>query len=283
MTSNRPDADMDGKWAPFADFLDATDAVDPEARDDKGWMSPCYKTSRKVQLDPVRAEVNRCVCLSSGAKEIEYYRMLRTQIQQRCLSRGWSTIMVTSANPGEGKSLTAINLALTFAREFDQTVLLVDADLRKQQVHQYLGYESPYSLVDYLENRRPLSDIIVWPGVEKMTVISGRHTVSDSAEILASPRMNLLVEEMKNRYAKRYVLFDVPPVLHHADAMAFAPLVDGILLLAAPGTTRRDDIVKATELLPRDKFIGVALNRYGRCGKGGPKGGGETVDGWFKV
>jgi non-specific protein-tyrosine kinase len=228
----------------------------------EGWLSPKYRESKKVKLDYQTAARHRCVCLFPDLPYVEHYKMLRTQIQQRCGEKGWNTIMVTSVNPSEGKTVTAINLSVVLAKEYDQTVLLVDADLRNQQVHKYMGYQEPHSLVDYLETDMSLSDVIVWPGVEKLTVISGESTVNDSTEILGSPRMSSLVEEMKTRYPKRYIIFDVPPVLDHADATSFAPLVDAILVVMEPGRTNLKDVLKMTELLPKEKIIGYAMNRY---------------------
>lgn len=226
-----------------------------------GWCSPNYSTSRTVRLDPERLRRNRCVGLFSDAPEIAPYKVLRTQIQHRARSRGWNAIMITSANPGEGKSLTAINLALTLAKEFDQTVLLVDGDLRRQDIRSILGLDSPFGLADYLMDDRPLSDLIVWPGIEKMTLISGGRTIQDSAELLGCPRMRELVREMKERYADRSVLFDVPAVLSGADAIAFAPLVDAILMVVAEGVTPIGDVRKAVELLPAEKILGFVMNR----------------------
>lgn len=228
----------------------------------EGWISPIYGTSRRVALDYRAAEKSRCIGILPNVADIEQYKVLRTQIQQRCTAKGMNTLMVTSVNPEEGKTVTAINLSVVFAREFQQTVLLVDADLRKQHVHKYMGYDEYHSLVDYLENDIPLSNVIVWPEIKKMTVISGEHTVQDSTEILNSPRMSSLVAEMKSRYENRYIIFDVPPVLGHADAMTFAPLVDGILLVVAPGRTDLKDIMKTMELLPKEKIIGFVMNRY---------------------
>jgi non-specific protein-tyrosine kinase len=204
---------------------------------------------------------NRCVGFFPDAPEIEHYKILRTQIQQRGVDKGWNTFMITSAMPGEGKTLTSINLALTFAKAFNQTALLVDSDLRQQRVHQYLGYDSDLGLLDYLLEGCPLSDLIVWPGVEKLTVISGGRQIHDSTELLGSPRMTELVGEMKSRYADRFVFFDVPPLLAAADAMAFAPLVDGILLVVETGRTALPDIRKALDMIPKEKFIGFVLNR----------------------
>ena len=169
--------------------------------------------------------------------------------------------MVTSPLPGEGKTLTAVNLAFTFAREFKHTVLLVDCDLRRQQVHRMLGYDSDKGIIDYLLRDVPMNELIVWPGIEKLTVISGGGTIQESSELLGSPRMKELVASMKDRYPDRYVLFDAPPVLSAADALALAPLVDHILLVVQAGKTPVPDVNRALQLLPQDKVLGIVMNR----------------------
>lgn len=226
----------------------------------EGWVSPSYTQSRPVALDPKQMLVNRCVGYYCGSYESEAYKVLRTRILQKTGENGGTTVMITSALPGEGKTLTAINLSLTFAKEFEQTVLLVDSDLRQQRVHEYLGYESDKGLRDYLVDNRPLSDLIVWPGVEKFTVISGGKTVMASSELLSSPRMRDLVKDLKSRYPERYVFFDVAPVLAGADAQAFAPQVDYIVVVVRAGVTSIEDVKQALDLLPREKVLGVVLN-----------------------
>jgi non-specific protein-tyrosine kinase len=227
-----------------------------------GWVSPQYKESRRVDLDHRVLERNRLVGLLPESNETGYYKVLRTQIQQRMRANGWNTLMVTSVHPGEGKTLTAVNLAAMFAREFDQTVMLVDADLKAQAVHRRLGYDSDRGLVDYLLGNSELRDIIVWPGVEKFTVISGGRICEDGTEVLNSPRMRALVEELKSRYRDRYLFFDVPPVLGRADAMVFADFVDAIVLVVQDGKTPMPDIQKALDYLPKHKFLGYVMSRH---------------------
>ena len=229
------------------------------------WKAPVYSESISVRLDPQRLVKNRCICISSDAPEIDAFKVLRTQIQQRTKEKGMNTIMVTSVKPGEGKTMTSINLALTFAREYHQTVLLVDCDLKKQDIHRYLEFASDRGLIDYLQYDMPLKDFIIWPGIEKLTLISGGRTVSDSTELLGSPKMKELLAEMKNRYDDRYVILDVPAVLDGADAMVFAPLVDGIIMVVEKGTTSLADVKKAVELMPQEKFLGFVLNDRSGC------------------
>lgn len=259
------EADPIGKEArlpePPAPDAEQTSAAGTGQKGRSGWLSPRYTTLRQVQLDPDALIRNRCVAFRSDLAEVEYYRVLRTRILQRTRVTGGNTIMITSALPGDGKTLTAINLALTFAREFSHTALLVDGDLKRQKIQEYLGYRGEKGLADHLLDDCPVAEMMVWPGIEKLTLISGGTTVDESAELIGSPRMRELVQEMKGRYPDRYILFDVPAVLAGADALAFAHLVDHILVTVRAGQTSFKDLQRALSLLPREKILGLVLNR----------------------
>jgi non-specific protein-tyrosine kinase len=235
-------------------------------REKSGWISPSYTVSRAVTLSPDTVTANRCLAFSHDSAAIDSYKILRTQILQRTKQSGGRSIMVTSARPGEGKTTTAINLALTFAKEFQQTVLLVDCDLQHQDIHRYLGYGSDSGLIDYLLDDKPVSELITWPGVEKLTIISGGRTIQESSELLGSPRMRELVADMKERYPERYVIFDVPGLLSGADALVFTPLVDHVLVVVQEGVTPLPDIQRAIAAIPSTKLLGLMLNRH----KGAP-------------
>jgi non-specific protein-tyrosine kinase len=234
----------------------------PDNKENAGWVTPVYETSRPIRLDPHVAAENRCIALLPGSPSLEAYKVLRTKILKQTRENGWNTIMVTSALPGEGKTLTSINLSLTFAREFSQTVLLVDCDLRKQNIHEVLGIESRLGLIDYLMKDISMNEIVIWPGIEKFTLISGGRTIEDSAELLGSPKMKMIFQEMKNRYPDRYVFFDVPPLLSGSDALTFSTLVDGILMVVQAAKTSMEDVERAVEMIPREKFLGFVINRF---------------------
>ena len=242
-------------------------ARSPAEPDCAAWVSPNYCECDCLELEPEKAGDNRCVGLFPDSLEMEAYRVLRTQILQRTRHKGWKTLMITSPRQGEGKTITAINLALTFAREFHQTILLVDCDLRRQKIHDYLGLSKEKGLGDYLIGGRPIQELMVWPGVDSLTLISGGITVRDSAELIASPKMKSLVAEMKTRYSDRYVFFDVPPLLEGADAFSFAPLVDAILMVVEEGRTSMNDVKEALDLIPQEKFLGFVLNRHKTAAK----------------
>lgn len=228
-----------------------------------GWFSPNYAESKAIPMDMELARQNRCIALHPSAVEVDAYRLLRTRILQKTPDGQGVTVMITSPSPGDGKTLTAINLALTFAKEFRQTSLLVDCDLRQQSVHTYLGIHGTKGLVDYLLHGCDPKELFVWPGVEKLTVISGERTYRESTELLNSPNMEKLVIDMKQRYPNRYIFFDMQSLLGGtADALAFTSLVDFIVLVVHEGKTRAADLTKAISMVPREKILGVVLNRH---------------------
>ena len=228
---------------------------------EKEWEKPVYSSSQTVKINPKVVAGNRGIGINPDAEEIQRYKILRTRIKQLSTSQSINSIMITSANKKEGKTVNAINMAFTFARGMNQTVLLVDCDFTGQDVHRYLGIDNELSLIDYFLEKRPLNELIIWPGIDKLTLISGNRTVIDGSEILASDAMKELVLEMKSRYDDRYVLFDAPPVLEHAEAISMAPLMDGIIMVVEAGVTPEKDVKKALSMLPKEKFLGFLLNK----------------------
>ena len=225
------------------------------------WRPPVYSESSHIELNTETILNNRCVCIEPTSPEIDCYKVLRTKIQLLTRQKGWNTVMITSPQPAEGKTLTAINLALTFSKVYNQTVLLVDCDLRHQNVHKVLGLQSNSGLMNNLLKDQPLEELIIWPGVDKLTLISGGRTMNDSSELIGSPQMKTLVQEMKSRYEDRYVIFDTSPVLIGDDAIALAHNVDSIIMVVEEGQTSMKDVKKALEMLPQEKFLGFVLNR----------------------
>jgi non-specific protein-tyrosine kinase len=223
---------------------------------------PVYRFCKHMKLDQNKINKHICLGLKANAPEMDCYRILRTQILQRTRLKNQNTIMITSVLPGEGKTLTAINLALTFAKTQNHTALLVDSDLRRQQVHKYLGLQNDTGLTDYLNKNYNLYELIVWPYVEKFTFISGGDTIADSSELLGSVRMQLLVEDLKKRYQDRYIFFDSAPLLGEDDALTLSSWIDGIIMVVESHKTPMKQIEKALNLIPKDKFLGFVLNKH---------------------
>lgn len=222
---------------------------------------PLYTQTKVVSPDESHLEKHRVIPFLDDPTIIDRYNILRTQLLSRTRDKGHNTIMITSVLDGEGKTITAINMAVSIAREVKQTVLLVDADLRNPKIDKYLGCNGEKGLSDYLQTEVPVSDLLVNPGLAKMIVLPGGRPIVDSAEFLGSPKMEKLVKEMKTRYPDRYVLFNCPPLLSVADPMVFSSYVDGVILVVEAGRTPKGQIRRAVELLEGKNIVGMVLNK----------------------
>ncbi len=220
-----------------------------------------YTNTRSIRFNEKELREKRII-VDQQSTISDAYRLLRTQILHRLNEKGWNTLMVTSSNSGEGKTLTAINLAISLAREVDYTVLLVDANLRSPRLNDYFGFTSDLGLSDYLTNDVNLSDILVHPeGIPKFVILPAGRPLSNSSEMLSSPKMNRLVDDLKHRYPSRIVLFDLPPLLECSDALAFAPNVDASLIVVEEGKTQEQSLRQAFELMENNEVIGTVLNK----------------------
>jgi len=221
-----------------------------------------YTHTRTVHVAKSILQERRII---SGFEQNEFtgaYKMLRTQVFQRLREKGWNSLAITSPGLNEGKTLTAINLAISLAMEVNYTVLLVDADLRHPSVHSYFGIEAECGLSDYLTADKPLSELLIHPEeIPGLVILPGGKPLANSAEMLNSPKMARLVEELKTRYSSRIILFDLPPLLGAADTLAFSPYVDAALLVIEDGKTQAEDVQRAIGLLQGTSLIGTVLNK----------------------
>ena len=214
-----------------------------------------------ASVDEQLMESNRVVLKVSDIGAQQAYRILRTRVQQRMLARDWRTLAITAAGAGEGKTLTAINLALSLVRDLNTWVYLVDLDLQRPRVAQYLGMRFEKGLNDYLSNRAGFDDIIYSPGVERLAIIPNAEIMEHSSDVLGSPRMHELCETLANEQTRPIVIYDLPPLLMSDDVIKFAPNFDCALLVASEGVTSRAGLEKAQEILREMNFLGVVLNR----------------------
>lgn len=221
-----------------------------------------YTITRTVPVNLANLHRHRLLVGPQEPAVVEEYKLLRTHILQRTKGEGRNTLMITGPLPKEGKTLTAINLAISISREVNQTVLLVDADLRLPVVHRYFGISARPGLVDYLTSGYPVQELLVNPeGFPKLVILPAGKPVGHAAELINSPLMADLVQELKHYYTDRYVLFDLPPLLSYADALAFAPLVDGIIMVVEAGRTPRGDIERCIGMLKDFPLLGLVLNK----------------------
>jgi protein-tyrosine kinase len=223
---------------------------------------PEYTQTKVVSLDDRgRLEKHHLMTLLDDPEAMDCYNLLRTRLLEKTREKALNTVMITSVVDGEGKTVTAINLAVSMAREVKQTVLLVDADLRNPKMHDYLGCPVEKGLTDYFLNDVPVAELLINPGLAKMVVLPTGKRLSESTDIFGSPKMENLVAELKRRYPERYVIFDCPPVLVAPDALVFSSYVDGVILVVEAAKTARDQIHKAVELLAGRNILGLVMNK----------------------
>ena len=220
-----------------------------------------YTETRSIGLTSEELREKRVIIDQQNVVS-DAYKLLRTQVLQRLRENKWNALALVSPCSGEGKSLTAINLAISLAREVDYTVLLVDANLRSPKIQKYFDFDVEYGLSDYLCNDVPLNEILIHPeGIPRFVVLPAGRSLSNSSEMLSSPKMNELVEELKHRYPSRIVLFNLPPLLESSDALAFVPNCDAALMIIEEGKTKELELKQAVELLHGNELIGTVLNK----------------------
>jgi Mrp family chromosome partitioning ATPase len=189
------------------------------------------------------------------------YKMLRTQVLRRLKELKATTLAVLSASNGEGKTLSAINLAVAIAADPGYTALLVDLDLRNPNVHRRFGFEPELGVEDCIEQGREVRDAMVQvAGYDRLVLLPARGRVELSSELLATERMTELVLELRTRYPNRIVIFDLPPVLLADDALAFSRNIQAGLFVVAEGVTIREDIARSMALLRHVPIVGTVLN-----------------------
>lgn len=189
------------------------------------------------------------------------YKMLRTQVLRRLDQLGANTLGIVSARRGDGKTLTAINLAIAIAADPARTALLVDFDMRAPSVHRRFHHAPECGVEECLQRHQSVRDAMFKvAGYERLTILPAKAGIEFSSELLAAPRTGELVAELRGQYANRIVIFDLPPVLQTDDALAFARHLQAALLVVGEGRTRRDDVVRTMQLLGDLTFVGSVLN-----------------------
>lgn len=212
-------------------------------------------------LDPGWLLENRIITDDTDPSVRTAYKMLRTRLLQRMRANGWQSLAVTSATPGDGKTLTAINLAISLAGDVNHDVCLVDLDLRHSSVARYLGMELDRGTSDCLRRKLSLEEALVRPNIERLVVLPNSQIETQSSELLSSPRMHEIAQRLVLNDPGKIVVYDLPPILSADDMLAFAPFTDAVLFVVSERSTRRTDVLKARELLENLNLIGTVLNR----------------------
>ena len=236
-------------------------AVDHQpVRRPAGIEDPIDDTIKRVELDAEHLANGHVITHDTDPSVRTSYKMLRTRILQRMRANNWRSIAITSATQGDGKTLTAINLAISLAGDVNHNVCLVDLDLRHSSVARYLGIEGDQGVSECLEGKQSLKSVLVRPNIDRLVVLPNYQMQDHSSELISSPAMRRAAAAISSD-PQRIVVYDMPPMLSADDLLAFEPLTDAVLLVVAERKTTRTDTMKAFELLENANVLGTILNR----------------------
>ncbi len=223
-------------------------------------LTPDYSQTRHVRCDRERLINSRVFSILEKDSAGDQYKLLRTMVLNRTRPLGYNTIVISSFTEGEGKSLTSINLAITIAKDPRQNVLLVDMDLRRPSIHSILGIDPTPGLKDHFLKGTPLADIMIHPGIKRLTILPAGGRMNNSSEIISSKRTENLIHELKHRYPDRFVIFDAPALHACTDPLVLSSYVDALLLVARSNHTTTREITSGMALLEKKKVLGIVLN-----------------------
>lgn len=214
--------------------------------------------TRKLKNEDKKA-VNLIAHSNPKSPISEQYRLIRTNIRFASVDKEIKSIMVTSPEPSDGKSVTTANLAIVLAQQ-EKKVLIVDADLRKPSAHYLFNVSNNNGLTSLLTKKDSVEEVISKTYIPNLNILTSGPIPPNPSELLDSKAMETILEELKEMF--EYVLFDTPPVLAVSDAQVLANKCDGVIMVVASGKTHRERAVKAKELLEKTngQLLGVVVN-----------------------
>jgi len=217
------------------------------------------------------ARLHRMGVVSPDAEKsqvAEEFRIIKRPLIANAFGQGaarvknGNLIMITSSLPGEGKSFCAINLAISMAMEMDRTVLLIDADVAKPRIPEYLGIHADKGLLDVLQDKDlKLSDVLIKTDIAKLTVLPAGRTYKRATELLASAAMTRLIEDIGNRYPDRIILFDSPPLLATSESSVLATHMGQIVMVVEAEKTSQEAVREALSHIQSCEVVGMLLNK----------------------
>jgi protein-tyrosine kinase len=216
-----------------------------------------------VRLNKWHLQSNRIVADDGTDMRGRSFEMLRTQLLQKLQETGYQVVAVTSPTSGCGKTVTAVNLAFSIARLPERTVTLIDLDLRKPQVANYLGLKEAPSIENLLRGEAKLSEVAVMPeGVQgRLRILPTYRASRDAAEHLSSTRLQELINFLRTQDPRMIIIVDLPPVLVVDDVLSVAPNIDTLLVVAAAGQTTMTDLINTERVIGTERIMGVILNK----------------------
>lgn len=220
-----------------------------------------YTKTRIIPLDADVLQNNRIIMRGYHDQRADLFRVLRTNVLKQLRDNNWNSLFVTSALPDAGKSWVATNLAIAMAMEGNQTVLLVDADLRRPSICHHLGLQCKFGLIDYLSGVAELEHILVHPRIENLVILPGKESRINYSELISSPKMVDFIKETKTRYESRVIIFDIPPLFIADDAMLYMSYCDAALFVVEDEKNTVDELKQSMQVLEETNLLGIVLNK----------------------
>lgn len=222
---------------------------------------PLFRKKRKVDNESLKHGVSLVSVTDPSSVVAEQFRTIRTNIQFSAVDKKIQSLVVTSAEPSEGKSTVSSNLAVVWAKQ-NEKVLLIDADLRRPTVHRTFNLLNAAGLSSYLSNNAVYEEIIQETEVPNLSVISSGPVPPNPAELLNSRHINTLIERLEDEYD--IIIFDAPPINTVTDAQLLANKADGVILVVPQGIAEKGGVTHAVEQLNKvhAKVLGTVMNRF---------------------
>lgn len=218
--------------------------------------------SQETALDSAHLQSKRIISHLITDPRSRSFDMLRTQVLQAMDLKGWKTLAITSPTPACGKTLTALNLSISIARQPERSVLLVDLDFQKPQVAACLGLKCDEGVLSVLEGRTALSDAIIPARLDNLRfMVLPTASAIGSSELISSRAMTEMLADLKTEYHSKTIILDLPPILSGDDVIAILPQVDCALLVTAVGTTTVAQIKECNKHLQSAEVVRIVLNK----------------------
>ena len=218
-----------------------------------------------VEISAAACQQNRILLTAAQLSEAPQvdaaFRLLRSRLQQRVRRGNWNSLAVVSPGQNDGKTFTAINLALSVAREKQRPVYLVDLDMRNPSVCTYLGVEGVRPLPDYFAGAAKLEDVLFQTSVSHLIVAGARESVKGASEMLAGPGLENLLGHIRARSPDAIIIIDLPPVNVTDEALVVAAYVDALLVVVSEGKTPRDNLARTLSVLSDFTVAGIVNNQ----------------------
>ncbi len=253
-----------------------TGSPDPIAVGSADLLQNTAVSSQRVELNLEALTESGIVTPNTPRSHIaDEFRVVKRPLISNAMAKGaaklnhGNLIMITSAMSGEGKSFTAVNLAMSIAAELDHTVMLVDADVARPSVLRMLGLPASPGLLDLLEGKADMSSVLLRTNVDKLSILPSGTPHPRATELLASEAMRLLLADISQRYADRIVIFDSPPLILTTEARVLATQMGQVVMVVQANKTLQADVQHALSTIEACPVKMMLLNQLRSDAKSG--------------